>query len=136
MRRSIEFYTMALGFEEGRPFRVGGKEVAALAEIPLDDVELDGQYISKGSLTFELMAWPTCGTAGPASRTRNTLGLTHMALQVKDLRAVEKRMLAYGASVVESSRSQVMRGTEKIDLLVLTDPDGIRIELMEITHRG
>jgi lactoylglutathione lyase len=60
------------------------------------------------------------------------LGFTQLSIHVSDLPAVERRLIALGATAIESTRSHIPMPTGSMDVRFLADPDGIRIELVQV----
>jgi catechol 2,3-dioxygenase-like lactoylglutathione lyase family enzyme len=133
LERSLRFYTEGLGFEVAEGYDLGD-EVAATLEVPAG-VRLRSQMIVKDGAKIELLGWTSPVAEGTPSSRRNQLGLTHLSFEVEDLPGVEARLVALGASVVESTRTHIDMGVATLDLLFLADPDGTRIELMETITR-
>jgi len=127
--RSLRFYTEGLGFEVAEGYDVGD-EVADTLEVP-KGVVLRSQMIVKDGTKIELLGWTSPAVEGTPSTRRNQVGLTHLSFTVEDLPAIEARLVALGATVVESTRTHIDMGVATLDLLFLADPDGTRIELME-----
>ncbi len=125
LARSVEFYRDALGFTLGAGFPVGG-EAADLVGIP--GAELEVQFVMKDGLLVELIHYfsPTC--IGPSTpRPCNQLGMTHLSLRVADIDTMCALVEAKGGAVIKGTRVK-SRG----ELIFCTDPDGTRIELMQI----
>lgn len=133
LARSLRFYTEGLGFEVAEGYDVGD-EVADTLEVPRG-VQLRSQMIVKDGTKIELLGWTSPPVEGAPSSARNQLGLTHLSFEVEDLPAVEARLVASGATVIESTRTHIDMGVATLDLLFLADPDGTRIELMETRAR-
>jgi lactoylglutathione lyase len=134
LERSLRFYTEGLGYQVLEGFETGD-EVAGLCEIEMPPpIQMYAQFIAKDGVKLELVHWPTPGVHGTPSRTRNQLGLTHLSYEVTDLPAVEARLVAFGGTVIEGSRTHVDTAAYQVDLVFLADPDGTRIELVE--HRA
>jgi catechol 2,3-dioxygenase-like lactoylglutathione lyase family enzyme len=129
LQRSLRFYVDGLGFELAETY-TAGNEVAAAAEITTDS-KMTSQMIVKDGLKLELLWWAEPGSNGTPSTARNQLGLTHLSFSVDDISAAETRLVALGATVVESTRTHVEAASIAVDLLFLTDPDGTRIELVK-----
>ncbi len=127
---SLRFYRDGLGFEEVAAHEVGD-EFAALMEI--DGVRLRSRMVRRDGVTLELLAFDAPGTTGdPCRRPMNRLGFTHLSLRVDDLEAVAETIGAFGGSVVSSTRTTLALGGTRLDFLYCTDPDGVRIELMDL----
>lgn len=126
---ALRFYCDGLGFEVAEGYDVGD-EVADTLEVP-KGVRLRSQMVVKDGTKLELLGWTSPAVHGTPSASRNQLGLTHLSFEVEDLPAVEARLVALGATVIESTRTHIDMGVATLDLLFLADPDGTRIELME-----
>jgi predicted enzyme related to lactoylglutathione lyase len=71
--------------------------------------------------------------SGSAERVpMNQRGFTHMTLMVDDLEATAARIREFGGKVHAETRIDSPFGP----LLFCTDPDGVRIELMESKPAG
>lgn len=127
---SLRFYCEGLGFEEVAAHEVG-EEFAVLMEV--DGVRLRSRMIARDAVTLELLDFVAPGTTGPASRRpMNQLGLTHLSLRVADVDAVAAAIESLGGTVVRGSRTTFDLGERALDFLYCTDPDGTRIELMDL----
>ena len=129
--RSLRFYTEGLGFEAADGFDIDDG-LAQLAEAPAP-IECRAQFITHGSTTIELLGWRQPAAEGTASTSRRQLGFTHLAVSVDDLAAVEARLVALGARVLEDTRTQMDIPGGRVDIVFLADPDGVRIELSQFT---
>ena len=65
---------------------------------------------------------------GEASQSRNQIGLTHLAFQVDDVEEAAARLVSLGGTVIEETRTTL---AGSIKLIVVKDPDGTRIELVQ-----
>lgn len=127
--RSLRFYCEGLGFEADPPLPVGD-EYAALME--MDRVDLVSQFIRRGTTTIELLGFSVPAPVGDRSRRPvNKLGLTHLSFVVDDLEAAADRLAALGGTVVDGTRTSVEVGDTTLGLVFCTDPDGVRVELMQ-----
>ena len=133
LEAALRFYTEGLGFTVAEGYDVGD-EVADTLEVP-HGVSLRSQMIVKDGTKIELLGWTSPAVHDTPSETRNQLGLTHLSFEVQDMAAVEARLVALGATVIESTRTHIDMGVATLDLLFLADPDGTRIELMETIVR-
>ncbi|HEY5244146.1 MAG TPA: VOC family protein [Acidimicrobiales bacterium] len=128
--RSLRFYCDGLGFTQAEQHQIG-PEFAALME--LDDVTLTSQFIRQGDTTIELLAFAVPSPEGdPVRRAINRLGLTHLNFRVDDLPGTAQRLRDLGGLVVESTRTTFDFGETALDFVYCTDPDGVRIELMDL----
>ena len=129
--RSLRFYTEGLGFELGDGVDIDDG-LAHLAEVPAP-VECRAQFITHGSLTIELLGWRQPAAEGTAPTSRRQVGFTHLSVNVDDLAAVEARLVGLGARTLEDTRTHLGLPGARVDIVFLADPDGVRIELNQIT---
>jgi catechol 2,3-dioxygenase-like lactoylglutathione lyase family enzyme len=128
--RSLRFYCEGLGFEEVAAHEVG-PEFGGLME--LDDLRLSSRMIHSNGVTVELLGYGSPAVQGePVRRPMNQLGLTHLSFRVDDLEAVAARIGELGGQVVTSTRTTLDLGGTALDFVYCTDPDGVRIELMDL----
>jgi catechol 2,3-dioxygenase-like lactoylglutathione lyase family enzyme len=129
LERSIRFYRDGLGFKEAGTLEIAGEPTATMVGIP--DLELNAVYLEREGFRIELLYYPKQGTVGPAdARPMNQPGLTHFAIRVTDLDAVIEKLVSLGGRVLEGTR--ISNPAFKADLLYVTDPDGTRLELVEV----
>jgi catechol 2,3-dioxygenase-like lactoylglutathione lyase family enzyme len=127
---SVRFYCEALGFEKAES-HVIGSEFAQLMDLP--DVAVTSQFIRKGTTTIELLGFTDPAPFGEKERRPiNQLGLTHLSFRVTDVPATATRMAELGGTVVDQTRTTIPFGGTALDFLYCTDPDGTRIELMNL----
>ncbi|SNT07025.1 Catechol 2,3-dioxygenase [Sphingomonas laterariae] len=131
LEASTRFYREALGFE---PYAdhgvVEGPAMEQTMEMPgvrLHAVMLrhpDGPVI-------ELLHFLAPPAFGPRER-RSTIqyGLVHLSFRVDDMDAAAARLKAAGGHVFEETRARFDAGGTT--MLYCTDPDGVRIELMQM----
>ncbi len=129
--RSLRFYCEALGFERAESHQIG-PEFAALMDLP--DVSVTSQFIRKGTTAIELLAFHQPAPFGERERRAvNQLGLTHLSFRVDDVNAVAAKVVELGGAVVESSRTTIDFGGTPLEFVYCTDPDGVRVELMDLS---
>jgi catechol 2,3-dioxygenase-like lactoylglutathione lyase family enzyme len=129
LERSLRFYCEALGFEKAESHEIGD-EFAALMDF--SDVAVTSQFIRKGPTAIELLAFTHPSPFGDGQRRAvNQLGLTHLSFRVDDLAATAARVVDLGGTVVESSRTKIDLGGTPLEFVYCTDPDGVRVELMD-----
>ena len=127
---SLRFYCEGLGFVEGASHDVG-QEFAALMEV--DAVRLRSRMIARDGVTIELLGFDAPGVTGDGSRRpMNMLGLTHLSLRVGDVEGTAATIEALGGTVVRETRTTLAFGDSTLDFVYCTDPDGVRIELMDL----
>ena len=128
--RSLRFYCDGLGFEKSESHAIGS-EFARLMD--LDDVTVTSQFIRRGPTTIELLAFTDPAPVGDGSRRPvHRLGLTHLSFRVRDLEATVEHLVGLGGAVVETSRTTLDLGGTPLQFVYCTDPDGVRVELMDL----
>jgi lactoylglutathione lyase len=130
LERSLRFYCEALGFEKAESHAIG-TEFAGLMD--LSDVAVTSQFIRRGPTAIELLAFSEPSPFGDRGRRPvNQFGLTHLSFRVRDVAATARRVVELGGSVVESSRTVIDFGGTPLEFVYCTDPDGVRVELMDL----
>lgn len=128
--RSVHFYRDGLGFEPIASHHVGD-EFADLME--LEGVALESRMLRRDGVTIELLAFSHPSPCGPGDRRpMNQLGLTHLSVRVDDVDAVAGDIERLGGKVVRTTRTHLDAGAARLDFVYCTDPDGVRIELMDL----
>jgi lactoylglutathione lyase len=128
--RSVRFYCDALGFEKAESHEIG-MEFARLMDFP--DVAVTSQFVRRDGTAIELLAFHEPAPFGPRERRPvNQLGLTHLSFRVRDVAATVARIVELGGAVVESSRTEIDLGGAALSFVYCTDPDGVRVELMDL----
>ncbi len=126
IERSSRFYTGALGFQALMGVTEIGAPFDALIEQP--GATLRVQQLRCGDVTIELLGFTDTEVQGSAERSpMNRRGFSHMTLMVDDIEATVARIRDYGGEVYPETRIDSPFGA----LLFCTDPDGVRIELMQ-----
>ena len=130
MERSVRFWRDGLGFEVLREFDFRGSLWKRVLEV--DDLDLQTKIIRRDHVTLELLAFTKPGHVGTAERRpMNQLGFTHLAIWVSDLDAAAKRVADFGGRLAEETRTVFDHPKLKGKWLMCTDPDGVRLELVE-----
>ena len=126
------FYFCALQFEMGQLFTTKG-ELASLLGID-GDLEFQCQFLAKDGIRLELLQYKIPSHLGPAAaRPMNQLGFTHLSMRVDQIDEAASQVIAHGGAVIESSRTKRLMPTGYVeDVVFCTDPDGTRIELLDI----
>jgi lactoylglutathione lyase len=131
LERSLRFYCEALGFEPAESHQIG-PEFAALMDLP--DVAVTSHFIRKGATAIELLAFTQPAPFGDRERRAvNQLGLTHLSFRVDDINAAAAKVVELGGTLVESSRTTIDFGGTALEFVYCTDPDGVRVELMDLS---
>lgn len=132
IEQSTDFYCAALGFVKVREMHVDDDATAQL--LGVDGLVLDLVYLERDDFRLELLGYARPGTIGDtAPRAMNALGFTHLSFSVTDVDALTSAIVAHGGRLLEA-RTVVFRGTNRG--LMLTDPDGNLLELIERTPRN
>lgn len=127
--RSLRFYCDALGFEEAESYGIGA-DFAGLME--LADVKLRSQYVRKEGTSIELLGFAEPQPVGDgARRPVNRLGINHLSFRVDDIDETVAMITAHGGAEVEGTRTSIDLGGAILEFVYCTDPDGVRIELMD-----
>jgi catechol 2,3-dioxygenase-like lactoylglutathione lyase family enzyme len=130
LERSLAFYCGALGFEKAESHEIGS-EFARLMDFA--DVAVTSQFIRRGPTAIELLAFHDPSPFGERTRRAvNQFGLTHLSFRVRDVMATAARVVEFGGSIVESSRTTIDFGEAALEFVYCTDPDGVRVELMDL----
>lgn len=123
LERSTAFYEQVLGFEQVFTMEMSVPET----------MEVDGTFLSRmlrrGDMRLELLQWLSTSPSGDGSR-RSMLerGLTHLAFRVDSYDDLFARVEEHGGTVHHGTLASVADGA--VQLVYVTDPDGVRIELM------
>jgi len=124
---SKRFYTEGLGFSVKQSIDELGEPFDKLVELPGTKMRI--HQVQCGDTMLELIGYVDTPTTGSAERRpMNQVGITHMTLIAEDVEATAGRIAEFGGSVVDKSRTDSAYGP----LLFCTDPDGVRIELMQL----
>ena len=128
LERSVDFYREALGFRELSRLEVSGPESEQL--LALEEVALRAVYLERDGTRIELLCFDAPGDTGePGPRPINRLGLTHLSFRVERLEEAMAAARAHGGRVLEES--QIDNPKYRTSAVFVTDPDGLRIELLE-----
>jgi len=126
---SLRFYRDLLGFRELSSLDVAGTHADRL--LGLKSVKLRAVYLERDGLRIELLAFASPEPVGASlPRPMNQLGLTHLSMRVSNLSRVVDDLRSAGVCVLEATEINLFAvGSAAI---FVTDPDGTRIELVEI----
>jgi catechol 2,3-dioxygenase-like lactoylglutathione lyase family enzyme len=125
--RSTRFYCDGLGFAAAEAYKLDSAQAEGLdraLEVP-GPVNMVSQFITLDGMKIELLHFESPGVDGRPSSRRNQRGLTHLSFYVDDVDATAARLEEYGGTILTETRSN-----PGVELVFLTDPDGVRIELM------
>src|SRR5258707_11028901 len=130
MDRSLHFWRDGLGFAVLREWEFRGSAWRRILE--LDELDLRSRLIRRDHVTLELMCFDKPGHIGSCERRpMNQLGFTHIAIWVADIDTVSRRVVQYGGTLAESTRTVFEHPKLHGKWLMCTDPDGVRVELVQ-----
>jgi glyoxylase I family protein len=134
--RSTRFYCDVLGFRELFTVELG-PEVAATMEI---DGRFRSRMLARDDLRLELLHWLEPPAHGEGRRgPMDSPGMTHLCFRVDDvdeLGGIATAATSAGGAVHTATRSVqdgVGLGGGPVKTMYLTDPDGVRVEVMSGT---
>lgn len=128
---ATEFYCEALGFEKIGEMRVDDQASAQLLDV--EGLVLDLVYLQRDGFRLELLGYAEPGTTGGAEpRPMNSLGFTHISLRVDDVDALVDEVVERGGRLLADRTVKFGGGNRG---LMLTDPDGNLLELIERPSR-
>jgi glyoxylase I family protein len=131
LERSTRFYTEVLGFRAVLTMEMG-PEVAATTEV--EGCAFTSRMLGRGDVRVELLHWRSRPAGGDGERRPMTqLGLTHLCLRVDDPEPVLEAAERFGGTAHRQTTTELPgMGVDgaPVRLVYLTDPDGVRIELM------
>ncbi len=126
LERSLRFYTEVLGFTLKQSIPELGTPFDTLVELP--GAKLRVHQVQLGGVTLELIGFIDTQVVGPAERRpMNQRGITHLTLVTDDLETVLARVEEFGGTVHPGTRVDSAFGP----IVFCSDPDGVRIELMQ-----
>ncbi len=131
LARSLRFWRDGLGFATVSEFTVG-TDFARTLEVD-GEVEAVSHLLARDGVTVELLHFVRPPASGEASATRGQIGLTHLCLRVDDVNAVAVHLVEHGATVLPDTRTTFsVPGWGDSHYLFVADPDGVRVELMQL----
>jgi len=126
---SVRFWTQALGFEVIRAWDFG-EAWGRVNEV--EDARMRVNVLRRGHVTVEMVEFTSPGHVGSTERApANQVGLTHLAVWVDDLDLAAQRIVDHGGAIVESTRTVFDHPKFTGRWLCCTDPNGVRLELVE-----
>ena len=122
LERSTAFYEQVLGFTQLFTMEL---------EVPAT-MEVEGRFLSRmlrrDDMRLELLQWVSLEPTGDGSRRdMRGLGLTHLAFRVTSVEELYDVVERAGGAAHPGTKTVLEGGVE---LVYVTDPDGVRIELM------
>jgi predicted enzyme related to lactoylglutathione lyase len=128
--RSMRFFDKAIGFAPAENYALSNHSDWLDIVNELEGVKLRAQMVrSPEGNTIELLKMDSPACFGPRERrAMNQYGLTHLAFYVDDIDAVAAEVVAHGGRTYPHTRDTFGNGLE---VQYCTDPDGVRVELMQ-----
>jgi len=127
--RSLRFYCEHLGFAPLTKLEVSDAGSKQLVGIP--DLDLHSYFIERDGTRIELLHFVSPGCEeDTVPRPMNRRGLTHIALRVTDLPALLERLEGGGIEIMRETR--VTHDALGSDVVYVLDPDGVRVELIQL----
>jgi catechol 2,3-dioxygenase-like lactoylglutathione lyase family enzyme len=126
---ALRFYCDGLGFAAAERYDLDSDQVPGLdrsLEVA-GHVQVVSQFIRHGGFAIELLHYADPAAHGEPSSSRAQRGYTHLALHVDDIDAAVARAVEAGGTVLPDTRASL-----GIELVFLTDPDGNRVELLQM----
>ncbi len=128
LEASLRFYVLGLGFREIHRLQVEGEHAERLLDLP--GLALQVVYLERDGTRIELLHYTSPGAQGDASaKPMNVRGFTHFSLRTDDLDADVANLEALGGGLLD--RTRIHNPDYEASAVFLTDPDGIRIELVQ-----
>ena len=124
--RSRRFYEELLGFTVRRELPVPDGAASHLLGVP-EPVGLTAVYLERDGFVLELLHFDRSGNAPERDRSFTEPGLTHLSFSVDDVAATCARVAELGGEVLVDMGGQAV---------MISDPDGQRIELLPMTYRS
>lgn len=124
LESSEQFYE-ALGFSAERRVRFDGPAAALVTGI--SGARLEMAFLMLGGFRLELIEYTPRGSDDP--RAGNDLGSSHICLQVDRIEDVYLQLAARGVSFISTPHHD----PSGVSMTYFSDPDGNRLELLEIT---
>lgn len=130
LERSLAFYREGLSFEQVRQLTFRGRSWARITEVP--EADITATILRRDGISIELLHFDEPGHSGSSERTpMNQLGFTHLAIWVDDIDAEAARLARLGGATVDPTHTTFDRPGFQGRWLMCTDPDGVRLELIE-----
>jgi len=136
VQRSVDFYCKGLDFTDGAHYEVGSEYGPVMGVA--GELKVQSHFLHKDGFNIELLGFDSPGTQGTTTaRQMNELGLTHLCISVKDVDGVAKKLEALGGKILHSTRRRIEKDNGWFQSVVFcTDPDGVRLEITEISGWG
>lgn len=133
LARSLHFYRDLLGLTASVQTRPDAQDGAAYR---LDRVQWDGWFLhdARGpgaGPTVDLLEWQVPSHTGTPNVAAD-LGLNRLGFYVADLSECYERAIAAGVTAYGAPHETSVEGSEPVRSVVIEDPDGVLVELVEV----
>lgn len=135
LKRSIHFYE-ALGFACSAQFELlPGISAPINVLLELENVHLVAQFMQRSDgATLELLEFKSPSlTSKTARRSFGNVGFTHLSFYVDDMAAAMDMLEDHGGIALRHTATHF--SSPGMKAVFCMDPDGVRIELMELTDK-
>ena len=127
--RSMHFYCDMLGFKRVSKLMVSDQNSVKLTG--LENLDLHSYFVEREGVRIELMHYRSPGhEQGTVARPMNRLGLAHIALRVEGLAEMLDQLEAEGFEIMQESL--IADAKLGMGVVYVLDPDGVRVELIEL----
>lgn len=132
LERSTTFYRDVLGFRELFTMEMGD-ELTATMEVGAP-IRFESRMLARDDVRVELLHWLEPEASGERTRRSMTsFGMTHLCFRVDDVDDLVEVAERSGGAAHLHTRSVLPgmgEGGGDVTVLYLTDPDGVRVEMM------
>jgi catechol 2,3-dioxygenase-like lactoylglutathione lyase family enzyme len=128
VERSRRFYCDLFGFEETYSRVVNDDRFARLMQSPRWNVEV--VVLALGGQRIELVHHFDPPPNVEPMRSTNTVGYTHIAMYVPQVRATAEQAEQLGGTALWETHLEIDVNGELREYMYITDPDDVRIELI------
>ena len=125
LKRSVEFYTQALGFSLEREFEVEGPGIAAIVGFP--GAHLRIAFVSLGEFRLELIEY-AAPTGEKVDMSTNNVGSAHIAFTTDDVDKTYEELTAKG---IRFRAAPQRSRPDRPRVAYFHDPDGYTLEIVE-----
>jgi predicted enzyme related to lactoylglutathione lyase len=121
LERSQRFYEELLGFQYQRELTPPDEGTSVICRVE-SPTNLTAVYLTLDGFVLELLHWDRPGNPGAQRHPMNQPGLTHLSVNVSDMRSLVERVPEFGGTVLSE--------TDLGSAICITDPDGQIVELL------
>jgi glyoxylase I family protein len=132
--RSIDFYTTVLGLVLMTEPTQPSEGPAVDAALQLRGARLRGAFLRAGTSSVELLEFQAPPRPSPTVMPAHALGAQHVAFEVDDLIGERAAVEARGGRFVNDIMVIDEGPLAGLRCSVLLDPDGVRVEFVEVAY--